>query len=194
MRFKNIRDGVEKMDFFNGWINHSMGLNGRDNLDKSDSIWNNEYKIMKNSFIEKGTLLYRVHAGGYSEPIFEHYEDYGSRQSEKFNEDYKNWKDNQSVDKIRWDNHWVSFTKSIDVIGSAYFGDKLLRGFVIVIESDKAIDISWQKTNGFNECEVVAPMNKNTCLEILQFEDFIKKYGTGNSYYEKCRNVTKKDQ
>jgi len=111
MRFKNIRDGVERMDFFNGWINHLMGLNGRDNLDKSDSSWNNKYKIMKNSFIEKGTLLYRIYAGGYSEPVFEHYEDYGSRQAEKFNEDYKNWKDSQSVDRIRWDNHWVSFTK-----------------------------------------------------------------------------------
>ncbi|WP_434182135.1 hypothetical protein [Bacillus thuringiensis] len=73
-------------------------------------------------------------------------------------------------------------------MGSTYFGEKGLRGFVIVVSSEKAVDISSRIVNCFDEKEVVAPMNKETVNEILSFKDFMKKYGTGNSDYENSKN------
>ncbi|HDR8141915.1 TPA: hypothetical protein QC063_002098 [Bacillus cereus] len=58
-----------------------------------------------------------------------------------------------------------------------------MRGFVIVVSSETAVDISSRIVNCFDENEVVAPMDKETVNEILSFKDFIKKYDTENSDY-----------
>lgn len=51
-----------------------------------------------------------------------------------------------------------------------------MRGFVIVIQPKKAINVYPFKPMGFDEREVVAPMDKNTLIEVLPFVDFIDKY------------------
>lgn len=161
-----------------------MGTNGRENIEESDKVWNNEYDVISNCYVPKKTLLYRVHTWGYEEPKKEDYDDRGEYQTEVFNREHQFWENQNDLTKIRWDGHWVSFTKNVDIIGSNYFSGKNLRGFVIVIESQEAIDIGMFKKSGFNEYEVVAPMNKDTCIDVLNFDEFIIKYGTGSSDYE----------
>lgn len=180
------------MEFINNWINHPMESNGRDNLEESDKIWDTEFDIINNGYVPKGTLLYRVHTGGDLEPKKEDYDDRGEQQNEIFDIEHRLWEEQNNMNKIKWDNHWVSFTKNPDIIGSNYFLLKSLRGFVIVIKSMKAIDISKYKKMGFDEHEVVAPMDKNTCIDILKFDDYKKKYGTGNSDHEKENTELKK--
>ncbi|WP_242016043.1 MULTISPECIES: YukJ family protein [Bacillus] len=53
-----------------------------------------------------------------------------------------------------------------------------------------AIDISSLRTQGFNEQKFGAPMDRKTLREILIFKDFMKKYDTGNSDFEKIYNKT----
>jgi hypothetical protein len=86
---------------------------------------------------------------------------------------------------VRFDNHWVSFTKNPDVIGRNYFGSKGLRGKVIILRSLAAVDITnTHPPQTTSDEEIVAPLSKNNLVEVLLFEKFIKKYGTGNSEYE----------
>lgn len=173
------------------WTNHHMDIRGRKNLVSSDEMWRKKFIDLQNNkgdleIVKPNTLLFRVHIGGNDEPD---YDDRGENQNEEYAYDYNDWLDENNVERIRFDNHWVSFTKSVDVIGSNYFGENGRRGFVIVISSDKAIDISSLRTRGFDEQEVVAPMDRKTVREILNFKDFIKKYGTGNSDYEKREKI-----
>lgn len=178
------------MDVISKWTNHHMSIRGRKNLVFSDEMWSEKFIDLQNNkgnleIVKSNTLLFRVHNGGNDEPDYDDYDDRGENQNEEYAYNYNNWLDENNVERIRFDNHWVSFTKSVDVIGSNYFGENGRRGFVIVISSDKAIDISSLRTRGFDEQEVVAPMDRKTLREILNFKDFIKKYGTGNSDYEK---------
>lgn len=180
------------------WANHSMSIRGRDTLVASDKFWDKTFIDLQNNkealeiqslIVKPNTLLYRVHIGGNNKPDYDDYDDRGEDQNKIFEYKYKEWLDENNVEAIRFDNHWVSFTKDVDVIGSDYFGEKGRRGFVTVISSNKAINISSFRTKGFDEQEVVAPMNKETEIETLSFHDFIKKYGTGNSDYEKSEKA-----
>ncbi|WP_176546573.1 hypothetical protein [Bacillus thuringiensis] len=55
-----------------------------------------------------------------------------------------------------------------------------------MILSDNAVDIDSKITNALSdEKEVVAPMSEEIVKEILSFEEFIEKHGTGNLDYEK---------
>lgn len=167
-------------DFISDWINVSIGGHGREDLNSSDKFWLNAYKVLldekNDEFIFSGDLLYRVHNSGGPKPNYNDYSDYGSYQDEYYNKASNFWKKCNDVDLIEFDNHWVSFTDSIDVINSGYFATKGLRGFVIIIKPKKSINIHPLKTWGFDEREVVAPMDKTTLVEILPFNEFIKKY------------------
>ncbi|PEF77666.1 hypothetical protein [Bacillus toyonensis] len=176
------------------WANHDMSIRRRDKLVTSDEMWYKTFIDLQNNkddleaqslIVQPNTLLFRVHIGGNDEPDYDDYDDRGEDQNKVYEYKYTEWLDENNVEAIRFDNHWVSFTKCIDVIGSNYFGGKGRRGFVIVISSNKAVDISSFRSRGYDEKEVVAPMNKETVKEILSFKDFMKKYGTGNSDYEK---------
>ncbi|MCS8573798.1 hypothetical protein [Pediococcus pentosaceus] len=165
--------------FLHNWHNHSMSSSGRENLEKSDVFWTNVYNTLlankaefKECYIEKGTLLYRVHRKLYEEPCREDF-----LSDENCEPEAECVKDLNRRLTVEFDNHWVSFTKSIDVITSAYFESKGLRGDVIIIEADKAIDISsYFKGIGFDEKEVVAPLDKKTLVEVLPYKEFVKKY------------------
>lgn len=170
------------------WKNHPMDNGERKNLEESDCFWEGIYSSETNLRVEKGVLLFRVHSGNYSEPSLEEYDDMGDNYEDIYNEEHQQWLDNQDINKIRWTNNWVSFTIDPDVIGSHYFSGKNLRGFVIVIKANKGLDISDFTNIGFNEFEVVAPMDKSTLIEILEFKEFMTKYGTGNSDYERENN------
>lgn len=182
------------MDLISKWVNHDMSIRGRDNLASSDKMWSTAFINLQNKkddlefqpyIVKPNTLLYRVHIGGNDEPDYDLYDDRGEYQNVEFAYKYNEWLDENNVKAIRFHNHWVSFTKCVDVIGSNYFGEKGRRGFVIVISSDKAVDISSESPVKAEEQEVVAPMDKKTVVEILPFKDFMEKYGTGNSEYEK---------
>ncbi|MFD3219294.1 hypothetical protein ACTFQO_03745 [Bacillus cereus group sp. MYBK29-1] len=177
------------------WHNRSIGVKGEDSLSYFDEKWLEIINKIKSSsndelqdlIVEPKTLLFRVHTGGKEEPQLSDYDDQ-TNHHEVYAEKYKNWLVDNDIEAIYFNNRWSSFTKSADVIGSTYFGEKGLRGFVIVVSSEKAVDISSRIVNYFDEKEVVAPMNKDTVKEILSFKDFMKKYGTGNSDYEKSKN------
>ncbi|WP_233041921.1 hypothetical protein [Enterococcus faecalis] len=168
-----------------GWVEHPMGLNGRENLGESDKYWEDFYNFRPEYRYSKNDLLYRVHSGGYDEPVLDDYSDRGDFQHIIFRKDHDLWEAHNDVSSIKFDNHWVSFTKDVDVIGSDYFSTKNLRGFVIVMKAGKAMDISTFRKNGFNEQEVVAPMTRDTLIEVLDFDSFMNKYGKGTSYYER---------
>ncbi|PGE93308.1 hypothetical protein COM62_27525 [Bacillus pseudomycoides] len=185
MENKKVIDIGDLLVEISKWANHDMSIRGRDNLDASDEMWCKKFIDLRNNkddlevqslIVKPNTLLFRVHIGGNDEPDYDDYDDRGEDQNKVYEYKYKEWLDENNVEAIRFDNHWVSFTKSVDVIGSNYFGQNGRRGFVIVISSDKAIDISSLRTQGFDEQEVVAPMNKETVKEILSFKDFMKKY------------------
>ncbi|EJS45102.1 hypothetical protein IC9_05531 [Bacillus toyonensis] len=172
------------------WANHDMSIRGRDELVISDEMWDKTFIDLQNNkddleiqplIVKPNTLLYRVHNGGNDKPDYDDYNDRGKNQDVDFAYDYNDWLDENNVERIRFDNHWVSFTKCADVIGSDYFGGEGRRGFVIVISSNKAINISTFITKAIDEQEVVAPMSKETLKEILPFKDFMKKYGSGKS-------------
>lgn len=179
------------MNFLTEWRNHSMGTKGRLYLEKSDPIWEKFYKNCEEYRLDSDSLLYRVHTGGSPEPILSDFSDRGDEQEEIYKEEHSFWISQNNPSCISWDNHWVSFTDSIDVIGSNYFNDKGLRGLVIVIKPKKAFKIYpfIKKSNVFGEREVVAPMDKSTCIEVLPFDDFISKYGKGTSDYERYKII-----
>lgn len=166
--------------FISEWINVPAGGYGRENLNLSDREWKNIYdKLLEeknDEFLFSGDLLYRVHNSGGTKPNYNDYDDYGSRQDEYYDKAYNFWVKCNDINAIEFDNHWVSFTDSVDVINSGYFSTKGLRGFVIVVRPKKAINIHPLKEWGFNEHEVVAPMDKSTLVEVLPFEKFIQKY------------------
>lgn len=176
---------MDPYEFLYDWHNHSAESSGRKNLEKSDVLWGNIYNNLLDNkdefrgyYVEKGTLLYRVHREykNNETSLRKGYLDDDTYESEKEYVEYLNRRPN-----IEFDNHWVSFTKSVDVIKSPYFGSKGLRGEVIVITADKAIDIAEEIQNCFengvyDEKEVVAPLDKATLVEVLDYPDFIKKY------------------
>lgn len=109
------------------------------------------------------------------------------KAKEHYEEACKLWEKGKIAD---FNNHWVSFTSSVDTIGSNLFSSKQLRGNVIIISSDKAIDISKAvPENLSHEHEVVAPLSKQNVVEILPFKQFIRKYGKGTSYYENKKSA-----
>lgn len=180
--------------FLIGWTEHYFGTCGRSELNSSDAKWELLYKKLNDSdniedsnlSLLKETLLYRVHRGLDEEPNYEKLlKESGkdiAKAKERYEKSYEIWKEGKN---IRFDDHWVSFTSSVDTIGSHQFGGKLLRGDVIVITSDKAIDISNAVSARFSaEHEVVAPLSEKNVVEVLPFKKFIAKYGQGTSDYE----------
>ncbi|MBY7131135.1 MULTISPECIES: hypothetical protein [Bacillus] len=172
------------------WANHHMEIRGRNKLVISDELWDKTFIDLQNNkddlkiqplIVKPNTSLYRVHIGGNDEPDYDDYNDRGKNQNKDYAYDYNEWLDENNADRIRFNNHWVSFTKCVGVIGSNYFAQWGRRGFVIVISSGKAIDISSFRPKAFDEKEVVAPMNEETVKEILPFKDFMKKYGTATT-------------
>ncbi len=173
------------VDFIKDWHNSSFDISGRDDLEETDNIWEKVYEAVikekekcRSNYVAKGTLLYRVHREheNIKMPLREDFSDDEAYKSEKKYVEHLNSRPN-----IEFDNHWVSFTKGVDVIKSPYFESKGLRGEVIVIKADKAIDIAEEIQNCFengvyDEKEVVAPLDKATLVEVLDYPDFIKKY------------------
>jgi|GEM_PF-2744998 len=189
-----MRETIKLVDFVSEWIEHPNRSTGRNNLDSTDEIWEKFYlndaitKYNKSYPIE---LLYRVHTG-MLKPNFEHYTNMFSGNSLDeikmyFEDDLTKWQEfNKKYNTpIVFDNHWVSFTKSIDTIGCHYFSEKNLRGKIIVMKPSKYIDISELPNSHNFEHEVVAPLVKENVIEVIDFEDFFKKYGKGTSDYEK---------
>ncbi|MGF2716334.1 hypothetical protein ACQUY5_29650 [Bacillus cereus] len=175
------------------WHTRDIGIKGGENRTNFDEEWLEIFnKLLKNSDehqdlkVEPHTLLFRVHTGGDEKPQLSDYDDQ-ENYHEVYAEKLKNWIADNNSEAINFNNQWSSFTKSADVIGSNYFEEKGLRGFVIVVSSDKAVYISSRIHNKFDEQEVVAPMDKGTVKEILSFNDFMENYGAGNSDYENLK-------
>ncbi|MBF8807874.1 MAG: hypothetical protein IC227_05365 [Enterococcus lacertideformus] len=74
---------------------------------------------------------------------------------------------------------------SVDSSGSYYFPSKNLRRVVIVIKVQKVVDILSFKKRGFNEQEIVVHLNKDTLVEILNFDDFMNKSDEGTADYKR---------
>lgn len=176
-------------EFIECWSNHNMRTNGRNNLDKTDIVWNDLYsrleqgeKIARLHLVKKDTLLFRVHEGMEEPPEWEEFEG-RNKAKERYDELYRIW---EKGAKVNFNNHWLSFTDDINTIASTYFGGKGLRGHVIVMSSNKAINISDAvKVNLADEKEIVAPLKEENLIELLPFKEFIKKYGNGTSDYER---------
>ncbi|MFK4787502.1 hypothetical protein ACI1S4_06520 [Lactococcus petauri] len=176
-------------EFINWWSNHNMRTDGRNNLDETDILWNELYsrlekgeKIARLKIVKKSTLLFRVHQGMEEPPEWEEFEG-RNRAKERYDELYSIW---EKGSKVNFNNHWLSFTDDINSIGSTYFTGKGLRGHVIVMSSNKAINISDSVTaNLTDEKEIVAPLKEENLIELLPFKEFIKKYGKGTSDYER---------
>ncbi|HDR6755631.1 TPA: hypothetical protein QCV70_002475 [Bacillus cereus] len=174
---------IEKIIF--DWQKLSIGVKNEENSFEFDEKWARVFEELQNNndelkdlIVEPKTLLFRVHTGGNNEPQPDDYDDQPN-YPKVFEEALKNWQTDNDIEAIDFNNHWSSFTKSPDVIGSAYFAEKRLRGFVIVVQSDKAVDISTRvaKKGGFDEQEVVAPMDEKTVIDKLPFKEFMEKYG-----------------
>lgn len=171
------------MDLIEFWREHPMGTRGRKNLESTDQEWRFFLKSHPKVAVPQGTLLFRVHTGGQSEPIIDDYSDTRNPVAE-FETAHEDWVNSLDLSKIQWNGHWVSFTSLPKVIGSNYFRSKGLRGFVIVIQARQGIVLPKYEM-GFQENEVVAPMDKSTLKEILPFREFMDKYGTGDSDFER---------
>jgi hypothetical protein len=183
--YVSLKVEVKMMDFISRWHEHSMGTDGREDLEASDHEWKEYFDELMSWYVKPGTLLFRVHTGGDSEPMREDYEDGLADDDNRFKEAHDFWLKQKSPQQIDFDQHWVSFTSDVNVIGSSYFASKGLRGFVIVIKAKKALSIAHNFKIGVNEKEVVAPMDQSTLVEVLPFKAFMKKYGRGQSDYEK---------
>lgn len=168
-------------DFINEWTVHRMKIRGRDNLEQSDKCWNSIFDLIGtddkyDSLHFNNELLFRVHRGGQPKPELSDFDDHGEYQNKVYEQRLEEWKTDNDPTCIRWDNFWVSFTENPEIIDSSYYSQKGLRGFVIVIKPEKAIKIHNFVQIPFNEYEVVAPMDKETLIEILPFEQFKTKY------------------
>lgn len=155
--------------FVKGWSNKTADDEPRENLGRSDQLWEYTYSKREDLRFTEGELLFRVHSGGYEEPVLSNV-----NEIESFNERHQLWSDQLDSEKIRFDNHWVSFTKNPKALCRNYFAMKGLHGLVIIIKARKAIDIAAYAVKG--EEEVVAPRSKESLVEILTFEKFKKKY------------------
>lgn len=162
------------MDFLERWKAHPAGGTHRLDLEVSDEIFENAFlKITPDyeEYVKPGTLLYRVHHKLLSMP---NRSDFNSEDEYQHSLDYV--KRMNGNGKINFDNHWVSFTKNPKVITGSYFKSKGLTGDVIIIKSDKAINISEYYKLSYDEEEVVAPLNKKDVFEIISYESFKEKY------------------
>lgn len=178
-------------DFVELWIMHKIGGDRRKHMDESDQNWETLHHELKQHdpehLLADHTRLFRVHTTHQEKPQREDYDD--QKTFEQAYQDYQTHEQDQQED-IDFDQHWVSFTDSLDVIGSDTFAKKRLRGLVIVMRPHKAIKVYPQvkdvEGDFDQEKEVVAPLIKDNVIEILPFAQFIKKYGQGTSDYEKA--------
>ena len=162
------------MGFISEWKNHQAGSIRRTNLDSSDERFENAFLKIKpdnEAYVKPGTLLYRVHHKLLPKPSRK---DFSGENEYQYELNYVNRIN--GTGKIDFDNHWVSFTKNPKVIVGNYFKSKGLTGDVIVIKSEKAVDISEMSSLGYDEEEVVAPLDKRNVLEVLTLEEFEEKY------------------
>ena len=176
----NIRHMTETecVNFLNEWRNKSMNDTPRNNLKESDRKWEYLYDTFPCLRLPRGETIFRVHHGGCDEPVLTDYEGCGDNQQELFNSALDKWKRERDRSAIRFDRHWVSFTKNPMLFSSNYFQSKDMGGFVIVASAKKAVDISEVKGWGFIEIEqeVVAPLDESSLIEVLPFNNFERKY------------------
>lgn len=169
-------------EFVELWIMHTIGGNRRKHLEESDQNWEKFHQQLLQQHDPKQLLadqqvLFRVHTTLKKEPQKEDYE-----EERAFKKDYQKFLAHQKDEKstIDFDQHWVSFTDDPSVIASTRFEKKRLRGLVMVAKPKQAIKVYPQvkhiKGAFYEEKEVVAPLKKDTILEILSFQEFIKKY------------------
>lgn len=168
----------EILRFVSEWRNKPMSNSPRKDLEDSDRMWERIFREQIELRAIQDTLIFRVNHGGGSEPILSDYADRGEEQKEIFNQAHRLWTDQSDPNKLRFDNHWVSFTKNPEIIRSAYFASKGMRGLVVIAKVKEAIDISEIPAIGFQseEEEVVAPLELSQVIEILPFVDFERKY------------------
>lgn len=168
------------------WVTHPAGKGRRSNLEETDIFFNDMYEDLLqskefHSLVDPGELIFRVHHRILEEPLFEDYDDQINCH-QLYELAHKEWREQYDSEKIDFDNHWISFTDSIESIKSNSFKEKGLRGLVIVMRPKKGIKIyKAMKELGIqgnipNEREVVAPLDKENVVEILKYEDFLKKY------------------
>lgn len=168
-------------EFVEEWIMHKIGGEARTDLADSDKKWEQFHHTLQGhdpkQLLADHQLLFRIHTTNQKEPQREDYDDL-----EQFKLDYQNYQAHRpdTRSEIEFDNHWVSFTDSFDVITSTEFAKKRMRGLVIVAKPDKAIKVYPQITNvkgDFDdEKEVVAPLNEQNTIEVLNYHAFISKY------------------
>ncbi|WP_415477635.1 hypothetical protein [Bifidobacterium psychraerophilum] len=174
---------TECWDFLKEWRNKSMNEIPRENLEESDRKWEYIYDTFPDLRLPQGETIFRVHHGGCDEPELSDYEDNGKNQQKRFNSAHDRWKRERDRSEIRFDKHWVSFTKNPMVFSSNYFQSKGMGGFVIVASAKKAVDISEVKGPGFieKEQEVVAPLDESSRIEVLPLNEFERKYCKTNA-------------
>ena len=163
------------------WVTHPAGKDRRSNLEETDIFFNDMYEDLLqskefNSLVDPGELIFRVHHRFSEEPLFEDYDDQINCH-QLYEIDHEKWRDQYDPEKIDFDNHWSSFTDSIESIKSSYFQEKGLRGLVIVMRVEKAIKLkNYISAHLVEENEVVAPLDKENVVEILRYENFLDKY------------------
>lgn len=168
-------------EFVEEWIMHKIGGEARTDLADSDKKWEQFHHQLKqkdpNHLLADQQVLFRVHTTNEKEPQKEDYDDL-----EQFKLDYQNYQTHRpdTRSEIQFDNHWVSFTDSFDVITSDEFAKKRMRGLVIIARPKKAIKVYPQvkdvKGDFFDEKEVVAPLDEHTTLNVLSFHEFVANY------------------
>ena len=172
----------ELVQAINKWREVPVGCSGRENLDETDMFWQLVFAREPKLRFPSGKLVFRIHRGGYEEPRLEDFSDWRERgassQYDLFNNFHKEWENTKDPSKIRFDNHWVSFTKNPKHFLDSYYEVKGLRGLAIVLSTSKAVDISsihvWGNVQ--DEQEVVAPLDKAQVVEILPFAKFKEQY------------------
>lgn len=172
----------ELISAINNWQKVPLGSSGRANLDETDLFWKCVFERYPELRYPEGRPLYRIFQGGDPEPEFGDFPDweaYGAAsQKELFDERHKRWEEQRDPSSIRFDGHWVSFTKAPEHFMDSYYASKSLRGLVIEIKARNAVDISsvpaWGNVQA--EQEVVAPMNRSDLIRIMPFDDLKRDY------------------
>ncbi len=168
-------------EFVESWIMHKIGGEARTDLADSDQKWEQLHcKLQEHDpkqLLADHQLLFRIHTTNQKEPQREDYDD-----AAQFKADYQDYQTHRpdTRSEIEFNDHWVSFTDSFDVITSKEFAKKRMRGLVIVAKPDKAIKVYPQITNVkgdfADEKEVVAPLSEQNTIEVLNYHAFISKY------------------
>lgn len=157
-------------EFLHSWINVLIEEKDKKNQNTSDKIWDQIYEsIIANNDTElifSGNWLFRLYTTWDNKTKY---------VEQNFKNEHYFFKNQNNTNTINFNNQWLPFTDSIDVIKSIYIAEEQ-EYFVMVIQPEKAINIYPLKKIGVDERIVIAPMNESTVVEILSLDKFIKKY------------------